>query len=146
MTACRCDAGNRAALSNESRLRPLVKDGVSILDHSSTDPAALTAAFAGMGVGLVFILALVVFSVFIYWKIATKAGYNGAMSLLLFVPIANLIVICLFAFTEWPIEKALKAATGGGGMWPPGPPAPPMWTPPSTQPPPSAGPYLPPGS
>ncbi len=117
------------------------------MDHSSTDPAALTAAFAGMGVGLVFfILALVVFSVFIYWKIATKAGYNGAMSLLLFVPIANLIVICLFAFTEWPIEKALKAATGGGGMWPPGPPAPPMWTPPSTQPPPSAGPYLPPGS
>jgi hypothetical protein len=111
--------------------------------HTSTpDPAALTAAIAGMGFVSVFFLAVIVFSLFLNWRIASKAGYSGALSLLLLVPIVNLVVIVMFAFSEWPIQKALKLYTGGGGgMMPPGTP---MWTPPPTQP--SAGPYLPPGA
>jgi len=53
-------------------------------------------------------LALVIFSILIYWKIFSKAGYNGAMSLLMLVPIANLVVICILAFGEWPIYQELN--------------------------------------
>ena len=70
---------------------------------------------------------ILIFSVLIYWRIATKAGYSGALSLLLFVPLVNLVVILIFAFSEWPIEKKLKALGGGapGVPWTPQPVNPP---------------------
>ena len=56
----------------------------------------------------IFSLAVLVFTIIIYWRIVSKAGYNGAWSLLLFVPIVNLIMICIFAFGEWPIYRELN--------------------------------------
>lgn len=53
-------------------------------------------------------IALIVFAVVIWWKIFAKAGYSGAMGLLMFVPIANLIVLLILAFGEWPIRKELN--------------------------------------
>ena len=72
-------------------------------------------------------------------RIAVKAGYSGPLSLLLLIPGANLVILILFAFTEWPIERelaALRAGVGGfappgpprGGYPPPPPPGPPMTT------------------
>jgi len=58
---------------------------------------------------LIIMLALVVFAVIIYWKIFAKAGYSGAMGLLMFVPIANIIVLCILAFGEWPIYRELNS-------------------------------------
>jgi hypothetical protein len=49
----------------------------------------------------------------ICWKIAAKAGYQGALSLLMLVPLVNFVIILIFAFSEWPIESRLKALTGG---------------------------------
>jgi hypothetical protein len=96
-------------------------------DYNSSGVAALSAGL------LLFILivslASVIFAVIIYWRIASKAGYNGAMSLLLFIPIVNLIMIIMFAFSEWPIQKELnqlRAMAGrgsGAGYPPPFPPA-----------------------
>lgn len=43
----------------------------------------------------------------IWWKIFAKAGYNGALGLLLFVPLVNVIMLCILAFQEWPIEREL---------------------------------------
>ena len=46
---------------------------------------ALAAALAG-GLGLfamLVVFAVLIFSFYIYWRIAAKAGYNGAVSLLL---------------------------------------------------------------
>ena len=57
---------------------------------------------------VVLALASIVFSVIIYWKIFSKAGYSGAMSLLMFVPIANLIAMCILAFGTWPIYEELN--------------------------------------
>lgn len=52
-------------------------------------------------------LAVIIFP---HWKIFQRAGYSGAMSLLLIVPLVNIIVMFWFAFTEWP---ALRGRQGG---------------------------------
>jgi hypothetical protein len=36
-----------------------------------------------------------------YWKIFGKAGFPPAISLLMFVPLANLIVLYYVAFSDW---------------------------------------------
>ena len=38
------------------------------------------------------------------WRIAAKAGYSGAWSLMLFVPGVNMVMRWVFAFSKWPIE------------------------------------------
>ncbi len=50
-------------------------------------------------------LALAVLMVIAYWKICEKAGFPGPLSLLMFVPIANFILILYIAFAEWPALK-----------------------------------------
>jgi uncharacterized membrane protein YhaH (DUF805 family) len=81
-------------------------------------PAVATAMAA---YGLFFVIfGLVMFAILIavYWRIAAKAGYSGALSLLMLIPLVNFIVMLIFAFGEWPIEaqlKALRAAGAGGG-------------------------------
>ena len=40
-----------------------------------------------------------------FWKIYSKAGYSGALSLLMLIPILNLIMLFFLAFAEWPILK-----------------------------------------
>ncbi len=64
---------------------------------------------AGLFIYLIIMLAMIVFAVIIWWKIFSKAGYSGAMGLLMFVPVANLIVLCILAFGEWPILRELNA-------------------------------------
>ena len=51
----------------------------------------------------VLIAALIIaFVVWIYGTIATKAGYSRWWSLLMLVPIVNLITVWVFAFANWP--------------------------------------------
>ena len=52
-----------------------------------------------------FGLVAAILAVIPAWKIVSKAGYNGAWSLLIFVPLVNLIMMYVFAFSEWPVEK-----------------------------------------
>jgi hypothetical protein len=40
------------------------------------------------------------------WKIISKAGYSGFWSLLSVVPVINLIMLWVFAFSAWPRERA----------------------------------------
>ncbi|MEN6428327.1 MAG: hypothetical protein ABFE13_23500 [Phycisphaerales bacterium] len=47
-----------------------------------------------------------------FWKICTKAGFPGAMSLLMLVPIANIVLPFYIAFADWP---ALRQTQGGQG-------------------------------
>src|SRR5436309_4292329 len=76
------------------------------------DQGSYQAATAAAGVMTLIMLliglAVIVFSVVIYWKIFSKAGYSGALGLLMFVPIANIIVLCILAFGNWPIYKELN--------------------------------------
>ncbi len=80
-------------------------------------------AMAGLGLGFILIvLAVFVFlGIFPYWMICKKAGYSGAMSLLLLVPIANIIFLFYLALAEWPIQQRVRELEarmnpyGGGG-------------------------------
>jgi uncharacterized membrane protein YhaH (DUF805 family) len=38
------------------------------------------------------------------WKITSKAGYSGAWSLILLVPMVGFVAVWAFAFMKWPIE------------------------------------------
>jgi Mn2+/Fe2+ NRAMP family transporter len=36
------------------------------------------------------------------WKIAKKAGFAGAWSLLMLIPLVNIAMLWVFAFARWP--------------------------------------------
>ena len=57
-------------------------------------------------------LLFVAVGVWINWRITQKAGFPGWYSLGLIVPFLNLILILLFAFSEWPIEREVKLLRG----------------------------------
>ena len=40
-----------------------------------------------------------------FWKICTKAGFPGPLSLLMLVPIANIVLPFYIAFAQWPVLK-----------------------------------------
>jgi uncharacterized membrane protein len=64
--------------------------------------------FGGLALAGIIALIPIVFIIIISWKIFSKAGYSGALGLLMFVPIANIIVLCVLAFSEWPIYRELN--------------------------------------
>jgi len=78
------------------------------------DTNAALGMFAGLWVVWSLIcIGVLILTLVINWKIAEKAGYPGAYSLLMLIPLVNLIVLILFAFGEWPITAQLRAARGG---------------------------------
>jgi len=54
--------------------------------------------------GLMFILLLVLLGVPL-WRIVKRTGLPPVLSLLAFVPAANVIFVWVFAFMEWPALK-----------------------------------------
>ncbi len=58
-------------------------------------------------VGVIY-LAMIIFFIVCYWKIWSKAGFNGAWSLLMLVPLVNLIAFAYLAFAKWPIHARLN--------------------------------------
>ena len=110
----------------------------------SSDASGLLAGGAALGCYLIFLLLMLVFMVVIYWKIFSKAGYSGWLSLLMFVPLVNVGLILFLAFADWPVLKEVRELRGraayGGGVYPPGPgyappvaqvPQPPVYQPPA---------------
>ena len=51
-----------------------------------------------------------------FWKILSKAGYPGVLSLLWLVPVLNVVALLIFAFTDWP---ALSGSNGQRNVTPP---------------------------
>ena len=39
-----------------------------------------------------------------FWKIFSKAGYNGALAILMVIPIVATVLLFYLAFSKWPIE------------------------------------------
>ena len=71
------------------------------MDSQQTQNAA--SIIAGMA-GMFMIIGLVVFAfaIFLFWRIFSKAGMSGAMSLIILIPgIGGLIALCILAFGEW---------------------------------------------
>jgi hypothetical protein len=52
------------------------------------------------------LMAILVFPIFVipFWRIFSKAGFAGALSLLMIIPLVNLIVLYIVAFSEWKMK------------------------------------------
>lgn len=76
--------------------------------YSASEAEAMAAVAGMMSVMWIVALALLVFSIILNWRIVSKAGYSGALSLLLLIPLVGFIMYIWFAFAEWPVQKKAK--------------------------------------
>jgi len=63
--------------------------------------------FVLIAIAVLLALAVLVFVIICWWKIFSKAGYSGALSLLILVPFGELIMLCIMAFGKWPALNEL---------------------------------------
>jgi hypothetical protein len=92
------------------------------MDNSSDSSSAAAAGLVAGGLIVYFLIIAVMIAVFIwvYWRIFSKAGYNGALALLNLVPgVGPLICVLILAFGRWPIEDQLAALQAGRPAAPP---------------------------
>ena len=59
---------------------------------------------------IILILLMLVLPVWVFWRICAKAGYPGAMAQLLLIPVANLVLLGILAFGDWPIHRRMRDA------------------------------------
>lgn len=65
------------------------------------------------GIGLPELLIIAILGVVVilpFWKIFTKAGFTGWLSLTEIIPILNIVMLFYLAFAEWPVHKQLTSA------------------------------------
>ncbi len=61
--------------------------------------------FHGYGFGLPWLIAVVI-GVIPFWRICKRVGFSEWLSLLIIIPLVNIIFIYWLAFTDWPIQKS----------------------------------------
>lgn len=66
-------------------------------------------------VGLPLIVLLVALVVMPCCFIFSKAGYPGALGLLMIVPVANIVMLFFLAFSNWPLQQKLEDAQAPTG-------------------------------
>ena len=57
---------------------------------------------------LIFIVLSVVVVLVPAFRIARKLGYPSPLAVVVFIPFANLVVLWLLAFIDWPIEREVR--------------------------------------
>ena len=58
---------------------------------------------------LVMVVVVVLIVVLPFWKIFSKAGFPPALSLLMLVPLINVLMLFYLGFAEWPsLRQAQK--------------------------------------
>jgi len=88
---------------------------------STVNTGALTGIILS---SVIFSLVAIIFAVVIYWRIFSKAGYSGALGILMLIPIVNIVMLCILAFGQWPIYKELnylRQQAARGQQYPPSP-------------------------
>jgi hypothetical protein len=111
---------------------------------TTPDTTAIMSSLAAMS-GTIVIVSLIflLFTILIWFMIFKRTGMNPWLSLLMLVPIANFIMLLILAFTEWPVQRALRmcrAQVGGGSGGPTYTPPPPPQPYNTTLPPPPSPP------
>ncbi len=62
----------------------------------------------GLGMPELLIIAIIgIIIVLPNWKVFSKAGFSGWWSLLMIVPVMNVLLEYYLAFAEWPIHREL---------------------------------------
>jgi hypothetical protein len=59
---------------------------------------------------VLFILTVITVKGLICCRIFSKAGFSWALGLLMLVPIADIIMAFVLAFSEWPVQQQLRLA------------------------------------
>jgi hypothetical protein len=78
---------------------------VSDTVNNTLSGGALAAVIiVGIAFWLVFLIA--------YIKIISRAGYSGWWVLIIFVPIVNIVMLLIFAYKEWPIQREVRELRG----------------------------------
>ena len=93
--------------------------------NASGEEEAIAAVGGIVAVLVILFIGLVytVVKAVVCWKIFAKAGYAGALGLLMLIPIVDVIMAFVLAFGRWPILRELAHLKGwhGGAQTPPGP-------------------------
>ena len=73
--------------------------------------------FGGLGLAELIIIAIVftfaVLTLIPWFFIYRKAGYHPAMGCLMFLPLVNVVMLFVLAFSDWPIETELRNLRAG---------------------------------
>ncbi len=72
--------------------------------------AATRTGGGALLIELIFLVVAIVAAV----KILPKAGYSAWFALLLLIPLVGFVMILVFAFADWPIDKELRHYRQGG--------------------------------
>ena len=89
---------------------------VSLVLEQGTHMDCLLAQHAGVGVFPLFgvfiiglaLLVILPIKILISCMIFHKTGYSWALGLLMLVPIANIVLIFVLAFGDWPVRRELR--------------------------------------
>ncbi|MCE5186651.1 MAG: hypothetical protein LLF76_11055 [Planctomycetaceae bacterium] len=83
---------------------------------NSCGPEAVAPIWAGCVAifAIVVGLCVLVITVLAFCKIFGKAGYPWALGLIVLVPLGNIIMLLVLAFSEWPIQRQLRECQRGG--------------------------------
>jgi uncharacterized membrane protein YhaH (DUF805 family) len=58
--------------------------------------------------GILYLVPILVLYIWMSFRVFRKAGRNGWWSILLLVPVLNIVVVWVFAFVRWPVLEAPK--------------------------------------
>jgi uncharacterized membrane protein len=72
---------------------------------------------SNLGIQELIIIAIIggigIVAVIPWFFIYKKAGYHPAMGCLMFLPIVNIVMLFVLAFSDWPIERELGQLRSG---------------------------------
>lgn len=82
----------------------------------NSEAIGVAIAIAGVAFAIFVSLVVTIVTALIFCRIFHKAGFHWALGLLMIVPIANVIMPFYLAFSDWPIEKELRAMKQSAGV------------------------------
>lgn len=63
----------------------------------------------GTTTGRLSLLASALVYLLVWWRILSRAGFPGALALLMFMPVVNVGLWMFLAFAPWPARRELRA-------------------------------------
>jgi hypothetical protein len=83
------------------------------------DPSQLHALQAMMVFMPMFMLVFAIIMIIPYWFIWKKAGFSPWLSLLMFLPLVNLVALYVLAFAEWKVAPVAQTKAAYPYPYPP---------------------------
>jgi hypothetical protein len=80
--------------------------------NSNVDPQALHAAMAMLAFMPIFFVIFTAIFIIPLWVIWKKAGFSPWLSLLMIIPMVNIIMLYVLAFSEWKVAPVPQMPYG----------------------------------